>query len=252
MQIKFLGVGEAFDNTLPNNSYLLTSNKTNMLVDCGYSIPQQWFRLEKEADFLDAIYISHKHADHFFGLPMILMRMWEEGRNKPITIICQKELLEFFKGFTELAYKGFTAKFKYEMNFIGVKSGQALEFNDLNLSFAPTIHSIENLAVRVSDGKKTMCYSGDGQFIKETEELYKGADLVIQETYLYDEKKIGHACIKDTIEMAERLQVKSLALTHMQRDFRKHELPKLKDKIVSDMVKIIIPNPLEEYNFKNM
>lgn len=249
MNIQFLGVGEAFDNTLPNNSHLLVSEKTKLLLDCGYSIPQQWWKLNNGADFLDAIWISHKHADHFFGLPMILMRMWEEGRTKPIIIICQKELVEFFKSFTELAYKAFTAKFRYDMNFIGVESGQAIEFNDLKLSFAPTVHSIENLAIKVSDGKYSYCYSGDGQFIEDTIALYKDCDLVIQETYLYDEKRIGHACITDSIEMAEKNNVKCLALTHLQRDFRKNDLLKLVDKIKSDTVKIIIPEPLEEYNF---
>jgi len=247
MKIKFLGVGEAFDNTLPNNSQLLTSNKTNLLIDCGYSIPQQWFKLNKEANFLDTIYISHKHADHYFGLPILLMRMWEEGRTKPIIIICQKELANFFRDFTELAYKDFPQKFKYERNFIGVESGQTIKFNDLELSFAPTIHSIENLAVKVNDNKSSYCYSGDGQFTKETEKLYKDSDLVIQETYLYDEVKIGHACITDSIEMAEKQNIKCLALTHLQRDFRKNELPKINEKIKSDEVKIIIPKPFDEY-----
>ncbi len=247
MKIKFLGVGEAFDSILPNNSHLLESEKTKLLVDCGYSIPQQWFKLEKEADFIDAIYISHKHADHYFGLPILLMRMWEERRTKPLTLICQKELVNFFKNFIELAYKGFSKKFKYETNFIGVKNKQIIKFNDLELSFAPTIHSIENLAIKVNDSKISYCYSGDGQFTKETERLYKDSDLVIQETYLYDERKIGHACIKDSIKMAEKQNIKCLALTHLQRDFRKNDLPRIKDKIKNDKVKIIIPEPLDEY-----
>ncbi|MEK7664231.1 MAG: ribonuclease Z [Patescibacteria group bacterium] len=248
MKITFLGVGEAFDfeNDLPNNSHLLISEKTNMLVDCGYSVPKQWFKLGKEANFLDAIYISHKHADHYFGLPILLMRLWEGGRNRPLMIICQKELIDFFKDFSELAYKGFPAKFKYEINFTGVKSGHVIKLNDLELSFAPTIHSIENLAIKISDGINSYCYSGDGQFTEETERLYKNSDLVIQETYLYDKKVFGHSYITDSIEMAERNNIKCLALTHMQRDFRKNDLPKLRDKIKSDKVKIIIPEPFDE------
>lgn len=249
MKIKFLGTGEAFDVNNPNNSHLLVTDKTKLLLDCGYSVPVPWFKLNYNADFLDAIYISHKHADHYFGLPMILMMMGEKGRTRPITIFCQKELSEFFKGFTETAYRGFPAKFKYEMNFIGAESGRTIEFNDLKLSFAPTIHSIENLAIKISDGKNSYCYSGDGQFIEETVGLYKDCDLVIQETYLYDEKKFGHACIVDSIKMAEENNVKCLALTHLQRDFRKNELSKVKDKIKSDKVKIIIPEPLDEYSF---
>jgi len=89
MNIKFLGVGEAFDERYPNNSHVLVANNTNLLVDCGYSVPQQWWKLGKDANFLDAIYISHKHADHFFGLLVLLMRIWEEGRTKPLAVICQ-------------------------------------------------------------------------------------------------------------------------------------------------------------------
>ena len=249
MNIKFLGTGEAFDVNNPNNSHVLVAGKTRLLVDCGYSIPIPWSKLDYDADFLDAIYISHKHADHFFGLPIILMMMWEKGRAKPITIICQKGLVEFFKGFTETAYRGFTAKFTYEMNFIGVEAGQTIEFNDLTLSFAPTIHSIENLAIKISDGKNSYCYSGDGQFTEETVGLYKDCDLVIQETFLYDKRKLGHACITDSIKMAEENNVKCLALTHLQRDFRKNELSNIKNKIKSDKVKIIIPEPLDDYSF---
>ncbi len=248
MKIIFLGTGEAFDDILPNNSHLLVSEKIKMLVDCGYSVPQQWFKLAKEADFLDAIYISHKHADHFFGLPMILMRMWEEGRTKPITIICQKGLVEFFKSFTQVAYRGFPAKFKYKINFTGVQSGQTIDLDNLKLSFVSTVHSIDNLAIKITDDKNSYCYSGDGQFTKDTIKLYKDCKLVIQETYLYDEKKIGHACITDSIAMAEENNIKCLALTHLQRDFRKNELPKIRREIKGDKVEIFVPEPMDEFN----
>ena len=60
MKINFLGVGEAFDNVLPNTSILVSSKKTNILLDCGYSVPQQYFKLSNNPNFLDAIYISHR------------------------------------------------------------------------------------------------------------------------------------------------------------------------------------------------
>lgn len=248
MKIKFLGVGEAFDNNLPNTSILVSTKKTNILLDCGYSIPQQYFRLNKKADFLDAIYISHRHADHFFGLPILLMRMWEEGRMKDINIICQKSLVKkIFKGILDIAYKDFSKKFGYKINFTGVEKNKKTNFNDLELSFAPTIHSIENLAIKIKDKNKNFCYSGDGQFTNETESLYKDSDLVIQEAYLYNKKIIGHSCVIDSIEMAKKNNVRFLALTHLQRDFRKKELSKIKEKIKKENFKIAIPEPLEEY-----
>jgi ribonuclease Z len=246
MKITSIGVGEAFDDNLPNNSHLVETQQANILLDCGYSVPQSWFRMGKAADFLDAIWISHQHADHFAGLPMVLMRMWEGGRTKPITIFCEKERVDYFSGLLEMFYPGFSAKFGYAMNFVGVEARQVLDFNGLELSFAPMIHSVSVLAIKVTDDTKSMCYSGDGQFTSEAVELYKGCDLVIQETYLYDEKKIGHACITDAIEMAEHNGVKRLALTHLQRDFRRDKLPGLRDRIKSDTVEVLIPEPLDE------
>lgn len=163
MKIVFLGVGEAFDENLPNNSHLVTTDKTNLLLDCGLTAPPQIWKFNPDTDFLDAIYISHWHADHYFGLPGLLLRMWEGGRTKPLVIISRKGFKDRFKQLMDLAYLNFSANFKFEIKIIEIEAGKE-------------------------------------------EKLYNGSGLVIQETYLYDEKKIGHACIKDSIEMAEKKQ----------------------------------------------
>ena len=130
MKIVFLGVGEAFDENFPNNSHLLSSEKTNLLVDCGYTVPPQLWKFNPDPNFLDAIYISHQHADHFFGLPAVLMRMWEDGRKRDLTIIGQKGLQDFM----DYAYKGFLEKFKYKINLVESKEGGAINFQDFPVS----------------------------------------------------------------------------------------------------------------------
>ena len=247
MKIIFLGVGEAFDKNLPNNSHIVISEKTNLLLDCGFNIPQQLWRFNDNPDFLDAIYISHQHADHYFGLPAVLLRMWEDGRKKDLTIICQKELKDSFQDFMNYAYRDFIEKFKYKINLIESNEGKIVEFNDLKLSFEKTIHSGKNLAIKISDKRNSFCYSGDGSPI-EGSEFYKNSDLIISETYLYDIKKLGHFSIIEAIDFAEKNNVKYLALTHINRDLRSDELSKL--KIKSDKVKIIIPEPLEVLQLK--
>jgi len=249
MKVIFLGVGEAFDENIPNNSHLIITEKAKLLLDCGLtSAPQMW-KFNPSQDFLDAIYISHWHADHYFGLPGLLLRVWEgkKSRTRPLTIISKKGFKKQFDELMDLAYPGFREKFKYEINIIEVERGKELKFQDLVLNFDPTVHSGENLAVKISDGKNMVAYSGDGSPVAGTE-FYNNLDLLILETYLYDKEIIGHSSIKSAIAFAEKNNVKCLALTHMNRDFRKNELPKIKDKIKSDKVKIIIPEPLEEYS----
>lgn len=248
MKIIFLGVGEAFDENLPNNSQLAISSQANLLLDCGFTVPQQVWKYSKDKDLIDAIYISHQHGDHFVGLPALLLKMWEEGRKKDLAIICQKNLKEKFNEFMDFIYPGFINKFNYKINLIEAREGEAVKFNDLNLSFEKTVHSGENLAIKASDDKNTFCYSGDGSPI-ENSNFYRNSELLILETYLYDVEKIGHFSIVGAISFAEKNNVKCLALTHINRDLRRDELPGLKDKIKSDKVKIIIPEPLDEYNF---
>lgn len=251
MKIVFLGTGEAFDENLPNNSSLVISEKTNLLLDCGFTVPPQMWKFNSDPNFLDAVYISHQHADHFFGLPGILLRMWEGGRERDFTIICQKGLKDSFKDFMDFAYKDFQTKFKYKINLLESNGKEGFEFQDLKLSFEKTVHSGENLAVKISDGKNKIVYSGDGSPLEKTS-FYKDLDLAILETYLYDKEIIGHSSIISAIAFAESNNIKCLALTHINRDFRKNELPKIRDKIVNppaggSKLKIIIPEPMDEY-----
>jgi len=251
MKIVFLGVGEAFDENQPNNSILVASAKTNLLLDCGMTAAPQVWKYNPDPNFLDAVYISHQHADHLFGLPGLLLRMWEGGRKRDLTIICQKGLKDSFKYFMEFAYKGFKAKFGYKIILIGLESkkDKNILFRDLKLSFENTKHSGDNLAVKITnwtDWEKNIAYSGDGSPLAGTD-FYKNLDLLILETYKYNEDIIGHSSIVSAVSFAELNNAKCLALTHINRDERKNQLPKLKKKIKSKKVKIIIPKALDEY-----
>lgn len=246
MKIVFLGVGEAFDVNQPNNSHLLISEQTKLLVDCGLTAAPQVWKYSEDPNLLDAVYLSHWHADHYFGLPGLLLRMWEGGRTKDFTIISKKGFKEQFGKLMDMAYKDFMPKFKYKINIFEVEEDKGYKFQDLELFFQKTVHSGENFAIRASDAKNVYGYSGDGSPLPDTD-FYKNLDLLILETYLYDEEKIGHSTIVGAIKFAEDNNVKCLAITHMNKNFRKNDLPAIKDKIVSDKVKVIIPEPLEEY-----
>jgi ribonuclease BN (tRNA processing enzyme) len=248
MKVLFLGVGEAFDETLPNNAHVILS-ETPILLDCGYSIPHSLWRYNDNQSFLDAIYISHTHADHYFGLPALLARMWEGKREKPLTLLCPQGTTETILQVVRLGYSGILERFAFRLDIIEAEEFNPITFREFTITCAPTSHSASNFAIKVDDGMNTVCYSGDGMFNEQTERLYANADLVIHEAYSFDQDIPGHANIKDLIQMAQRNQVKCLALTHLQRTFRKRENKRLKEACASAPVNIIIPEPLDEYAF---
>ena len=64
MEITFLGVGEAFDERLPNTSILVQTGSEDggvtLLLDCGYSVPPRFWELGLETDNLDGIWIAER------------------------------------------------------------------------------------------------------------------------------------------------------------------------------------------------
>ncbi len=244
MKIVFIGVGEACDEYQPNNSHLLIS-ETILLLDCGYSTPPQLWRYNSDPSFLDAIYITHRHADHYFGIPPLFVRMWEEKRTKPLTIICQMGLKKTIEELIEYGYKGLYERLTFSLNFLEVEEGKRYTFNELNLEFASTEHAVKNLAIKVSDGKCAICFSGDGMFTEETKRLYRGSDLVIHEAYLLEGHHPNHACIMELMDMARRNEIRCLALTHLQRDTRRKDIEAIRAMIEKEGLNIIIPAPFE-------
>jgi len=241
MKTVFLGVGEAFDENYPTTSILVKS-KTKLLLDCGYSSPPQIWKYNSNPNFLDAIYLTHFHADHYFGLPSLITRMFVDKRKKPLTIICQAKDLSQLKKVFEHGYKTILSRIPFKLNFLPIKSTDKIVFKEFKLSFAPTLHSLENLAIKVDNGKKNLCYSGDGEITPKTKQLFANTDLLIHETYLFNQIFPMHSSIMQVINLAKANNIQKVALFHLRRDVRQ-ELPQIKAKLKKEKLDIIFPEP---------
>lgn len=246
MKVVSLGNGEAFDERYPNHAHLVFSDKTVIMLDCGDSAVRQLWKYTKNHSLIDVLYITHRHSDHLFGVPALLGRMLEEERKKPLTIICTEQIMHDIERITDHAYFGITS-YGFEIKFVLVEDSESVQFNDLKLSFAKTLHTAYNLAIRIEDGKNIVCYSGDGPFDENTEKIYKDADILMHECYMYDQRIRGHVAAVDIFEMAKRQNVKCLALSHFKRAFNDETRKKVTEAIPATGLRIILPQPLEEY-----
>ncbi len=247
MKVVFLGNGEAFDERYPNHAHLVFSEKTVLMLDCGDSAVRQLWKYTKDHSLIDALYITHRHSDHLFGVPALLGRMLEEGRKKDLTIICTEQLKADIERLTEHAYFGINS-YGFNINFLIAEDKGQINFNDFKLTFAKTGHTAYCLAIRIDDGKSIVSYSGDGPFDDDTERIYKDADILMHECYMYDVRINGHVAAVDVFEMAKRQNVKCLALAHFKRAFNDETRAKVKEAIPATGLKVILPQPLEEYN----
>ncbi len=251
VKIKFIGVGEAFDEDLPNTSILVRArderNESSILLDCGFTAPPSFWKIAKDPDDLDAIWISHFHGDHFFGLPALLARFREMKRRKPLLILGQREIDKIVTQTLRLAYSSLMDKLSYDIRFLTVEPGEVVEAAGVKWRSAVNGHPKRDLAVRIDRGAKSLFYSGDGAPTDETLPIAHNADLVIHEAFRLDTDTPGHGNVINCIDFARKAKARSLALVHIERYERRKRWEEILrvSREVKDF-RVLAPEPGDE------
>ena len=218
--IIFVGTGEAFDADSPCTSILYRGSRT-VLFDCGYAVPHALWRLTRDAELLDAVYVSHPHADHCFGLPALLAWMCSCGRTRPLNLLGGPGTSSWLPRLLELGYPGtFASDRCYTINPVEVHPGASMGYGALTLRTAQSEHGVANFAVRVEEGPTALCFSGDGAPTAATRELYRGATVLVHECFGRLPGTSGHAHFAEVIDVAVEADADTLCIVHVAIEAR--------------------------------
>lgn len=244
MKLTFVGVGEAFDEKNGNTSFVLQTQNSNMLIDCGYAVPHALWKLYPSTDFLDAVYISHLHADHYFGIPALLNRMFIEKRSNELTILIHKNLKEDFMYAVNMGYRATFSNATFPIHIIELDENALTSYRNLSISCAPSYHSVPNYAVRFQDKSSSVCYSGDGAVTKQSMDLFQNTDLLVHEGFMFEKSPFPtHATIKHVVEIAKNQKVKKVAILHINAKERQDNLILIKQAFENNVFPVLFPNP---------
>jgi ribonuclease Z len=76
IHVTVLGCGSATPTSFRNpSSQWLDIQGEHYLIDCGEGTQTQLLKFKLRMSKLKAIFISHLHGDHFFGLPGLISSM---------------------------------------------------------------------------------------------------------------------------------------------------------------------------------
>ena len=240
MEVHFLGVGEACDSRHGNTSALITAGGSKILLDCGFSVPHRFFGLCKDPDCLEYIWISHFHGDHFFGLPLLLLRFWDMGRTRPLQLIGRQGLQEKTMAALELAYPGFAKRLSFPLQFHTMQPDFALELEPLKLQATQTNHSQANLGLLLDDGRHRLYYSGDGRPTAGVIQLAHGCDLALHEAFTWEDTIPNHGSVTGCLQLMEKAEIKQLALLHIERKTRRNRQDALV-KLLKEHPDVLLP-----------
>lgn len=212
--IQFIGTGEAADPELPNASLLYRGGRT-LLVDCGYSVPQALWRLERDPHCIDGVYVTHIHGDHSFGLPGLVLWMGEAGRTKPLTFLGGPGFGGWLRKLLNLAYPGLFDEPPFPLELEEVAPGKPFAWGPLQLRNAPSQHGVRNLSVRIEEGHRSVCVSGDGAPTDETRALYHRCTVLVHDTWAAQPGSKSHAHLDEVLQLAQQCGVEQLFLWHL-------------------------------------
>jgi ribonuclease BN (tRNA processing enzyme) len=203
-------------------SYLVSDGEATLLLDCGPGTLERLWRLDALAS-LDAIVISHMHADHVLDLLMMAGELTrrELGGRRPALYVPALDGPQLLAALHAIFSRDPQAPNRFEEAFEVQEydAGSRLAVGGLELTFAPSAHPQPCYAARVTDGTASLVYGADGAPADAVEELARDADLVILEaTFADDEPSAaasGHSTAEQAGELAARAGARRLLLTHL-------------------------------------
>jgi ribonuclease Z len=187
-----------------------------ILIDCGGSPLYKLSRLGVELEEIQAVILTHRHADHIYGMPILVQGLWLSGREAPLPVYGARQALDQARGLLEpfdLAER--EGMFRLEWHPVPLREGrQILTVDGIQITAAPVVHAeADTLALRFEDRstQKAIVYSADTEPCPAVARLALGADLLIHEA---TGELPGHSSPADAARVAREAGVGELALIH--------------------------------------
>lgn len=141
-KVHILGCGSALP-TLKHNasSQIIELRGKAFMIDCGEGAQMQFRRSRVHFGKINAIFISHLHGDHCFGLMGLLSTFGMLGRTAKLKVFAPSDYEELFK--QQIAF--FMQSMEYEIEFVPVDTTQSkvvYEDKSLTVETIPLQHRV--------------------------------------------------------------------------------------------------------------
>ncbi len=195
MKLLFLGAGSGIGTDFGNfqsNMLLLTDSGKKLLIDCGTDIRFSLTKAHYLPQDIDAVYISHLHADHIGGIEWFAFQRKFVSPNGAPRLIIHEHLVHLLwnsslsGGLKTLDDKEATLSDYFVVQV--VRDGHVFNWEGLQLNLVQTVHIYSNKKLMPSYGLsinhkgKSFFITTDARFTpKRFEKYYQDATLVFHD-----------------------------------------------------------------------
>jgi len=211
------------------SGYLLQDGDVDLLIDCGNGV---FGKLRQQIDYvdLDAVIVSHLHADHWLDLVPYSYALTYAPKQQPVPVhtwpgtdtparprlIAPPGAAETFRRVVGAWGNDDLIETAFELE--EYKAGNTVEVGPFSASFHPVPHFIDTFAINVSAGDSKLTYGADSRPGEELIEIARDADLLLVEATLPRPERTGirgHMTPEEAGDHAKQAGAKRVVITHI-------------------------------------
>jgi len=215
--LHLLGTGAALSDPHRTTTMLaVAEGSSSVLVDCGGDALHRWQAAGLSLGSLDALILTHAHADHVSGFPLLMEKLWLSGRERPLPIYGIAQALEqaqrSFETFDTSGWEGLFAVTWHEVSL--EEQAPVLETEQWTITASPGTHSVRVIGLRVESRATggVVGYSCDTEPSPEIASLAHQADILVHEA---NGERPGHSSAEDAAWVARKAEAGRLLLVHL-------------------------------------
>lgn len=185
-EVVFIGTSDAFGaGGRRQSAILLRAASGTLLLDCGATTGSGLDALGIARDEVDAILVSHFHADHFGGIPLLLLAaLYEDRRTRPLRIAGPRGIERRVHELASAMGHGLEHRpFAFPISFEEIGPGSNLELGPVRARAFATHHTPDSQphGFLLETGGKRVAYSGDTGWFDGLPRAVAGSHLFISE-----------------------------------------------------------------------
>jgi len=250
--IKFLGTAGArfvmITQLRASGGMWFSINGVEILVDPGPGCLVRAVKSKPKLspNKLDGIFLSHKHLDHSCDINLMIEAMTEGGHKKKGIVLAPYDALE-----NDPVILRYCRNFPEKVEVIREKG----EYRVKSLTFEIPLkhrHGVETYGFKLKNKKSPVIgYISDTSFFDELIEGYRGSEILIINTVLYEKKEgVDHLSLPEAEIIIREIKPKKAILTHFGMTMLRNKIWEKQEEI-SDRtgVDVIVANDGMKFEF---
>ncbi|MCK9630395.1 MAG: ribonuclease Z [Methanoregula sp.] len=158
LQVYFLGTAGALPTPTRNPPCIMVRRGSDtLLFDCGEGAQQQMMRA-RCGFTINAIFVSHWHADHFLGIFGLVQTMSFNGRTEPLTIYGPEWVHEFVRTLRHVA----RFNLKFPMESVELTHGSWVRFDGYTITAFGANHGLPALGFILEEDPRPGRFNREG------------------------------------------------------------------------------------------